>query len=358
MALKAIHQIVAGYTNGDAISNEARTMRAIFRSWGLKSDIFCDPQSILPALKTECYDVASLAGQVDADDIALLHFSIGSEVNNYLTRLPCRKVLRYDNITPPEFFTPVNAATASKLRLGRQQLKSLSQAASLNIPISSYNADELREHGYSNIRTLPIILDRKSLDEEPDRKVLKELSSSQTNILFVGRCAPNKRIEDLVKQFYYYRRFYNKNSRLIHVGSFSGTERYLFLIKSLVKDLGLYESVKFMGSIPQSQLNACYRASSLFLSMSEHEGFCIPLIEAMYHQVPVAAFSCTAIPYTMDGAGVLFEPKNYELVAHTMHEVIGNDEVRRGIIAAQNRRLERYFALDFEKELRDMLMTV
>ncbi len=355
MPPRAIHQISAGYTNGDAISNEAREMRAMFRSWGYESEIFSETKSILPELRADCSDVSLLESRVSSEDIVLLHFSIGSPVNDYLERMPCRKVLRYHNITPHHYFTPINAATASCLKRGRQQIEKLSNVADLNIAVSQYNAGELEKCGYSNITVMPILIDRKVLDRNPDRKLTKQLADTGTNVLFVGRCAPNKRIEDLVQQFYHYHKFYNRDSTLIHVGSFSGTERYHFLIKGLVKDLGITENVKFMGSIPQSELNACYKGSDLFLSMSEHEGFCIPVIEAMYHNLPVVAYASSAVPDTMDGAGILFSEKNYPLVAETMDRLVTSQSLRNGVISTQNSRVKRYFDRDYENDLREMI---
>lgn len=356
MPAKAIHQISAGYTNGDAISNEARRMRAIFRSWGFQSEIFSDASSILPELRSDCHDVRSLAAIVTEEDTVLLHFSIGSDVNEYLADLPCRKALRYHNITPHTYFTPVNAATAACLRRGRQQIDSLAGAADINIAVSKYNAAELEDRGFKDVSVLPILIDRDVLDGTPDRKALKDFTKTGTNILFVGRCAPNKRIEDLVQQFYYYHRFYNRDSTLIHVGSYNGTERYHFLIRGLVKDLGITEKVKFLGSVPQDVLNAAYKSADIFLSMSEHEGFCIPVIEAMHNGVPVVAYASSAIPDTMDGAGVLFSEKDYPLVAETIHRVASTDSLRDSIVGAQNARIERYFARDFETELRTIIL--
>lgn len=353
----AIHQISAGYTYSDAISNEARKMRDMFRSWNYDSEIFSETGSVLPELRKDCRDISTLPSAVRPDDVVLLHFSIGTPANDLFATLNCRKVLRYHNITPHHFFTPVNAATAAHLKKGRGQIQSLAGAAGVNIAVSDFNARELSDAGYVNIHILPIMLDRKTLDTTADTGTEKLLADCGTKILFVGRCAPNKRIEDLVKQFYYYNRFCNSDSTLVHVGSYAGTERYFFLIKAMIKDLGLTEKVKFMGSIPQAELNACYKSSDLFLSMSEHEGFCIPLIEAMYHSLPVAAYSSSAIPDTLDGAGILFSEKNYPLVAETMHRILTSESIRQAVVDKQNDRIKRYFERNLEKELKDIMFS-
>jgi glycosyltransferase involved in cell wall biosynthesis len=331
-------------------------MRALFRSWGFQSEIFTEPQSILPELAHDCHDVSTLSSLVTEQDTVLLHFSIGSDVNEHLAGLPCRKVLRYHNITPHTYFTPVNSATAACLRRGRKQIESLAGAADINIAVSSYNAKELEDSGYKDVAVLPIILDREVLEGRSDRKAAKQFAKTGTNILFVGRCAPNKCIEDLVQQFYYYHRFYNRDSTLIHVGSYNGTERYHYLIRGLVTSLGITEHVKFLGSVPQPVLNAAYRSADIFLSMSEHEGFCIPVIEAMYNKLPVVAYASSAVPDTMGGAGVLFRKKDYPTVAETMHRIASAKSLKDSIIRAQDSRIASYFARDFETELRSIIL--
>lgn len=328
----------------------------MFRSWGFKSEIFSETKSILPELRSDSLDVTRLASMVGKDDVVLLHFSIGSDVNEYLAPLPCRRVLRYHNITPHKYFAGVNTATFACLRRGREQLKQLSTVADANVADSAYNALELEQCGYRNVSVLPIIMDRGLLEAEPDRHMTAKLSNTGTNILFVGRCAPNKCIEELVTQFYYYYRFYDKKASLIHVGSFQGTERYYYFVRSLIKSFGIAERVRLLGSVPQSQLNAYYKSCDLFVSMSDHEGFCIPVIEAMYHRLPVVAFASSAVPDTMDGAGVLFAEKNFALVAETMHHIVSSAPLREAILKKQDARITRYFARDFEKEMRDILL--
>jgi glycosyltransferase involved in cell wall biosynthesis len=166
----------------------------------------------------------------------------------------------------------------------------------------------------------------------------------------VGRCAPNKRIDDLLNAFAYFQAGVQPESRLIHVGSFAGTERYYYLLLTRVREMGL-NNVHFAGAVPQAELNAYYACAHVFLCMSEHEGFCIPLIESMVHDVPVLAYAAGAVPETLDGAGVLFRDKAFDLVSEMMARLSEDSGLRAAVIAGQRNRLERYRARDLAAEL-------
>lgn len=352
--MPAIHQFVAGFSRGDAITGEAILMQSIFRGWGMASDIFSEAKRIPAELRKQARDVSEAAESLAADDVVLLHLSIGSPVNDAFASLQCRKAILYHNVTPAHYFDRVNMATAANLAKGRRQIASLSDAADVVMADSRFNARELVELGYRNVEVLPLVIDFDRLQKSVDRRTLKRLDDGRKNILFVGRCAPNKCIEDLVTAFYYYRKHVEKASRLVHVGSFAGAETYYHLRLAQARELGL-EDVYFAGSVPQPELNACYAAADLFLSMSEHEGFCIPIMESMAHDVPVMAYAATAVPETMDGAGVLFREKNFEAVAEMMGCLTHDTDLRSAVLRRQKERLDRYRQRDLAKELRQHL---
>jgi glycosyltransferase involved in cell wall biosynthesis len=351
----AIHQLVAGHTNADAISNEAREYRRVFRSWGCRSDIFSDTRRILPELRKQTFNFNDLGGHITPRDTVVLHLSIGSPVNEYFRSLNCRKVIRYHNVTPGNYFELINRNTAINLANGRKQVASLAGSASLSLAVSEFNARELENAGYENVRVLPILLDMDQVTITPDRRIIKKFGDDICNILFVGRCAPNKRIEDLIEAMAYLRKASDLPVRLVHVGSFAGTERYYHLLLSLRRDLNLDREVHFAGSVNQKELSAFYRSASVFLCMSEHEGFCIPLLESMAHKVPVVAYSAGAVPETLGGAGVLVKEKNYPLIAETVNEILVNRSLRESIVNKQNERLSRYLARDLSEELKSHL---
>jgi len=352
--MAAIHQFVAGFTNGDAISNEARAMRALFRSWGFESEIFCETRRILPELRHEAREVAGYPPACRPDDIVLLHLSIGSAVNDIFAGLNCRKALLYHNITPAGYFDVINRQTALDLARGREQMRALAGAAAVNLADSRFNADELARIGYRDVQVLPLMLDFNLILTPPDRKTLRRFSDGCVNVLFVGRCAPNKKIEDALLAFYYFHRFVEPRSRFIHAGSFAGTERYYALVLSQARELGL-SNVFFAGAVTQAQLSAFYRAAHVFLCMSEHEGFCIPIVESMAHGLPVMAYAAGAVPETMDGAGILFREKRYDWIAEMMGKLVRDAELRAAVVRRQQDRLTRFRQQNLGTALRQRL---
>lgn len=352
--MPSIHQFVAGFSRDDAITNEALVMQGIFREWGFESEIFSEARRIPPELRRQAQDVAAAGGMTGRQDIVLLHLSIGSPVNDVFASVPCRKAILYHNITPSRYFDLVNKATAFNLAKGRRQMKTLAGKAEVVMADSGFNARELVELGYRDVIVLPLVLDLDRLRRPVDRRTLREFEDGRKNVLFVGRCAPNKRIEDLIRAFYYYHEYLEPASRLIHVGSFAGTERYHYLLLAEARELGL-EDVHFAGSVTQAQLNAYYSAADLFLCMSEHEGFCTPVVESMVHDVPVMAYAAAAVPETLDGAGVLFREKRFDMIAEMMGCLTHDGGLRGAVLCSQRDRLARYATRDLAAELRQHL---
>jgi glycosyltransferase involved in cell wall biosynthesis len=352
--MAAIHQLVAGFSNGDAISNEARVLQGFFRRWGLASEIYCETRRILPELRPLCRDLERAPAETGPADAALLHLSIGSDANDAFAALRCRRAILYHNISPPEYFSAVQPNTAALLARGREQAARLAGAAEVVLADSAYNARELAAWGYPPARVLPLVLDFDRILAPPDRATRRRYDDGRANVLFVGRCAPNKRIEDALAAFHYFQRYVEPASRFLQVGSFAGMERYHALLMTLQRDLQLRDVV-LPGAVRQDQLSAFYRSASVFLCMSEHEGFCIPLLEAMAHDVPVLAFAAAAVPETLDGAGVLFTEKRYDLVAETMGRLVRDASLRAAVLAGQRARLARFRARDREAEVRAAL---
>ena len=196
--MPAIHQLLAGFANGDAISNEARTLSGIFTRWGMPGHLFCEQKRILPQLRNESLDLSALSDRIKPSDIAILHLSIGSPANRRFAELPCRKVILYHNITPSSYFEAVNPPMARQLALGRQQAADLAGVADCVLADSAFNARELESIGYRDVAILPLVLDFKSLQTAPDRATLRRFRDGRRNILFVGRMVPNKCIEDVL----------------------------------------------------------------------------------------------------------------------------------------------------------------
>lgn len=344
--MSAIHQFSAGFSKGDAISNEARVLRTLFRSWGVESEIFSELKNVTKELRKDALDYSAAQARVRPEDVVILHLSIGSPLNAAFAGLKCRKVILYHNITPPEYFRFIQEEIAAHLRAGFEQVRALAQVADLNLAVSRFNAQELMLLGYRDVQVMPMMLERGQWEGPADRRLLDRFTDGRTNLLFVGRGAPNKRIEDLLNTLYYVQRYVDAETRLIHAGSFGGLERYHAILQARAYELKL-DRVEWLGSITMEGLRACYQTASVFVCMSEHEGFCIPLMEAMARGVPVVAFGAAAVPETLDGAGVLVREKRFDLIAETIGELARRPDLRAAVVAKQKTRVESYLNQDF-----------
>jgi glycosyltransferase involved in cell wall biosynthesis len=193
---------------------------------------------------------------------------------------------------------------------------------------------------------LPVVPDFSHLDLEPNTMTSGPFDDGWTNIMFVGRVIPNKKFEDVIRAFHVYRTRHNPRSRLLLVGSYGGFEKYLTMLHALVARLGTPD-VHFLGHVSNEELTALYEIADLFLCASEHEGFCVPLIESFYKGVPVLAFAATAVPATMDGGGVLYHTKDPFEVARLMAAILDDGDLEEAIVASQDAALDRLMRKDF-----------
>lgn len=352
MTPAAIHQITAGFTGRDAISNEARELRRLFRRWGHASDIFSDPAHLPHELRGDALGIDEL--RPTGADIVILHLSVGSPVNEHFASLPGRKVILYHNITPPEFFGGVNPDLARNLAAGREQTRALATVADRVLADSRFNASELEAMGYRNVEVFPLLINFGDLTDDVDEATLRLYRDGGPTVLFVGRCAPNKAIDDILRAFTVFQRELEPNARLLHVGSWAGTEMYHGSLIAQAREQAL-SGVELLGTQPQDRLNAMYASADVFVCMSEHEGFCIPLLEAMIHDVPVLAYAAGAVEETLDGAGVLFREKNWHVIAEVMQRLIRDLSLRESVLATQRQRVARYRDRDPEAELQTLL---
>lgn len=212
-------------------------------------------------------------------------------------------------------------------------------AIDYGMTVSEFNKCDLQELGYEcPIAVAPILIPFDDYRQEPSAEVIKKYSDGKTNIVFVGRIAPNKRFEDVIDCFVEYKKNYDENARLFLVGNYDEKNTYYQYLKGYVKGIAA-EDVIFPGHIPFNEILAYYKIADLFLCMSEHEGFCVPLVEAMFFETPIVAYASTAIPGTLNGAGVLVESKEPVVVAEKMHQVLTDELYKKEIIEKQNARL-------------------
>ncbi len=338
----AIHQIMPGFLYGDALGNQAAYIRALLREWGYKSQVYAqfrDNRIADPGL-----DYIRCAGR--PQDILIYHYSIGSPLTDFVRQWPGKLVIYYHNITPAHFFQDYNPEMAKLLAQGRRELKQFKNAP-LALAASKYNQQELLELGYRHVEVVPyfIYFDEllKSADSPAGREIVERYAGDGwVNILFVGRIVPNKRQDDLIRAFDYYHHQVNARSRLLLVGSDANAPGYRVELEMIASVLGLDE-VHLTGPVGLKEgLGGYFRAADVFLCLSEHEGFCVPLLEAMRFDVPVIAYRATGVPYTMGNAGILIAQKRYDVIGELIDLLVSDPHLRHQVITQQRRRLNDF----------------
>jgi glycosyltransferase involved in cell wall biosynthesis len=343
---------VPEFAHGDAIGSEVLAIQKTLRSWGLRSEIFA--QKIHRRLHDRARLVDEFPRQARAEDVVLAHFSLGHDIFEQLLDWPGRKVLRYHNITPDHFMEQVNSEVAERCRRGRRQLARLAPAVELGLGVSPYNCRELEEAGCPATQVVPILLNMSNLTAPPDPLVMHRYSDpARPLVLHVGRAAPNKKLEDLVRTQYWLERI-APGCRLVLVGAQTGMDPYAAGLRELIKKLRL-ASVRLPGHVSTAQLNALYRAASLYLCLSEHEGFCVPLVEAMHFGLPIVAYSAAGVPGTLGDGGILLEKKDPLYTAEVAARVIQDQGLHDQLARAGRRRLETFRPEAAAKRLRQAL---
>jgi glycosyltransferase involved in cell wall biosynthesis len=344
----AVHQVLATLGYGDAIGHEVLGIQRVLRDAGYESDIFVE--TVDPRLESLTRDYRELVDASAPDNLLLHHFSIGSKASRTAYALPDRMALSYHNITPPEYFAAVHRTLARQCFRGRRELHAYIDRCDLALGDSEFNRRDLESLGFPRTGVLPVVPDLSHLDKAADWFVARQFDDDWTNILFVGRVIGNKKIEDLIRIFHAYQSTFNPRSRLLIVGVFSVFERYFAALTHMAEELHLSD-VHFVGHVSDAELIAYYEAADLFLCASEHEGFCVPLVEAFYKQVPVLAYAATAVPSTMDGAGVLYEDKGPMHVAAVMDAILSDPGLQDRIVDGQLDAVERLQDEDFDSTL-------
>ncbi len=353
--MRQVHQLLAALSYGDAISNEALAIQAQLRRLGYASDIFAD--GIDPRMVRHVRPLWQYREVSRPETICIFHFSIGSAAGPLIFHAPDRLALIFHNITPAQWFLGFHAHLAGLCHHGRRELAAFAPRVELALGDSEYNRRELAEAGFAATGVLPIVLDLGVYDRPPNRVCLRLFDDGRTNLLFVGRVIPNKKIDDLIRVFAIYQRFVNPRSRLILAGDYRGHERYLMRLRELTHELRVSEVV-FAGHCDHDDLMAYYSVADLFLCLSEHEGFCVPLIEAMRFGLPVVAYDTGAVAETLRGGGVLLKEKRFEEVAELIDLVLTKPELRAAVLATQARALAELRAVDFGSLLAERLAPV
>ena len=348
-----VNQWVPAAHRGDAIGDSARAVRDLLRAQGHDAGIYA--LHIDENMRGDAHPFGDPAAS--AGDVTILHFAVPSPMTEAFARLPGGRVLQYHNITPARFYAPYDPGIYRLAVVGRRELASLARRCDLALGDSEYNRRELEALGFADTGVFPVAVDLRRITDAPRTPALEKwLNDGLTNFLFVGRIVPNKKIEDIIRLAEHYKRYVDAHYRFIFVGRDDGVPRYANMLRAFIAELGwLPDRYLFTGGVPDRELAAYYRYSSVYISMSEHEGFCVPLLEAMATDLPILAYSCTAVPDTLGGAGVQFAPKDFEHAAELLGMLAFDDGVRASVVEGQRRRLAQFTAGRIDSELRQLL---
>jgi L-malate glycosyltransferase len=344
-----VNQWVPAAHKGDAIGDSARRMRGLLRQMGHTSDVYA--LTIDDELKGDVHPFADAASK--RGDLTIFHFALPSPMTEAFAELSGGRLLQYHNVTPASYFAAYDPALFRLASIARQELATLVGRVDLALGVSDYNRRELEALGFEPTGVLPLAVDLSRITRPVQRPALdKILDDDFVNFLFVGRIAPNKKIEDHIRLAEHYKRYVDAYYRFIFVGKYDAVPRYFATIRALMSEYRLLnERFVFTGPVSDEDLAVYYRHSAVYISLSEHEGFCAPLLEAMAADVPVLAYSAAAVPETLGGAGVQFAPKDMEYAAELLGSLAFDDDLRRSVIAGQRKRLADFSDQRIEREL-------
>jgi glycosyltransferase involved in cell wall biosynthesis len=335
-----INQWIPAAHRGDAIGDSARRVRGLLREMGHASDIY----ALTIDEDMRCDALPFDAAAAREGDLTIFHFALPSPMTSAFAGLARGRVLQYHNVTPAHFFAPYDPGLFRIAAIGRQEAATLGGVTDLALGDSEFNRRELEGMGFKRTGVMPIAVDTERIRSAPPHPPLeKMLQDGLTNFLFVGRLVPNKRVEDIIFLAEQFKRYIDEQYRFIFVGRTDGLPRYYAAVRALIERFEMLpDRFLFPGVVSDWELATYYRHASVYISMSEHEGFCVPLIEAMAADVPVLAYASSAVPETLGGAGVMFDTKDMEYVAELLGQVAFDPALRARVIERQRERLRDF----------------
>lgn len=348
--MKEVHQFSAGFNPGDAISNQMLEIRNHLKFFEYKGDIFSEnigASKLTFVKKYKTYNKSS-------KDILFYHHSIHSNVLDFLRSFRSPRVLIYHNVTPHHFFESYDLKMSYLLKKGREELKKMNEKFDFVFAVSKFNQMELEELGFQNVEILPITY---QLSERFPK--IEKSKSKIKKIIFVGRITPNKKQDDLIRLAFAYKSIISDQFQF-YLAGFSSKELYLYReeLERMLDFYDLRKNVLITGFLSDLELNSLYQEADAFVSMSEHEGFCVPLIEAMIYRIPILAFSGGAVSETLNGAGVLFKEKNFPNLALLLNKILTDVSFQNQILRGQDLRLNEFKKTDYKSVLRKALEVI
>ena len=335
--MRRLIQLIPFHHSYDAAGSEALLIERLLGKAGWQVTTYADEMD--DELRGSTRPFSELGpGDVEGA-IALYHYCAASEMTWRFAELDCPTAMIYHNVTPHTFFEQWDPNIAIDCREGRRQLKAITDYVDLAIAHSEFSRRELDEVGFDATRTIPFLFDQDRLEVRPDPEMLRRLEGS-TNVLFVGRCAPNKAPDDFIRVAKAYKERDYPDARFVLVGKRDVIPSYAGKIDALIAWSGLDEDrLLLTDTVSQEELIACYRSADLFLSLSQHEGFMVPLIESMFFDIPVLALARAAVPETLSDAGLLFDTTDPDKVAEMVNLMLTDEDLRTELIKRGRNRL-------------------
>lgn len=330
----------------DGMGNDCRGFAGIFTRLGIENYIVTRDNK---SFSTD--HILSLGDSIleKSSDIHIMHYGgSGYPLDNF-TRRRGRKILRFHNVTPHEFYGAVNQDVYLSMEKFFHksvfELKSLENRIDYCISDSDYNSETLASYANIPSTTIPILRDY-SLPTH-----LTQTKSNHIQLVFLSRIVPNKKIEDCILTLYYLKKIFNNSTLEIIGGVVPGIHDYYDNLVHFAQELGLTDSIKFHTRLTEDSKKEIFSRSDYFLSMSEHEGFGIPLVEAMENSLPILAYNSSAIQETLKGGGVLFTEKNFPGIAELILEIQNNSYLLSSILERQKQAMEYYINFPFEERI-------
>jgi len=348
-----VHQYHSGCAPGDAVTNSMLLLQRHLRDMGLDSDVFADQPH--PDLTDRIRPRSELRGSLEPHDVLLVHHSLGHDAMDWLLHLGCRKVLQYHNITPPNFF-PDGSPLQSYARLGYEQLGLLMGQVEAAYTDSKFNQRDLLKRGYRGVKVLPVLVDIESFANTLSPRCLETGTGRPWTVLFVGRVAENKGHRELVQVAAWWAKTYPQHPvQFICVGSYAPDDPLFKRLEKDVRSHGLAASFRFVGKVSDSDLIDWYARSDCYLSLSEHEGFGVPLTEAMLSDLPVVALGTSAVFENVDTAGVLLATPEPAAVGAVLYRLMRNRPFRRAVVARQREHVRQFRDSEVRARVSEML---
>ena len=334
-----IEQFLPAFHYGDAIGNSALSLHRFLTEKGIESRIVS--LTIDENMKDKAVFFKNY--QENPNSLKILHFAIPSELTDFFLDIKGKKAMIYHNITPSHFFIDFSDHLVRFTDDGRRHLERLADCFDMSIAVSNYNARDLLQLNFKNVKVSPLLIKLEDYDTPHSRAYYNLLKDERKNIIFVGRITPNKKIEDLIKVLFFYKKYLSPSIRLIVAGNTNTLPKYFHAVRDLASRFYLTsEDIVFTGHIPFEELLSVYRLGDVFLSMSEHEGFCLPLIESSYFSTPVVAYDAGAVAETLDGSGIVFKEKIVPDVAGLLERVLFDEPLNKKLKELQALRIEKY----------------